>query len=165
MIKTSRGLAQVTACHLQHNDDWADSFESMLVQLDCKHRVEMALGDFSVECRDSMQNSEERAQWHTVVGALQSRGFVQSALNVEFTRRSEVDNIPHSKIDHVWTSASRQGVANASWNGAPGDHCWLFAPTTISVEKRVYPRATWRCAAWKSYYDYVEGHVPTSFAS
>ena len=97
-------------------------------------------------------------------GALQSQGLVQRDVEIEFSQRAKSDSESHSLIDHVFVSSAAVGRCRATWEGAPGDHCWLMWETPFRTEWRKQQPRRWRCD-WDSFCQYLSSETPDIFGT
>ena len=150
--------------HFAHNDDWEPSLFEVVDYIAGAPGLVFLVGDLNCESRTLFQSPEQRARWELLCGALQSQGLVQRDVGIEYSRRAKSDSENHSLIDHVFVSSAAVGRCGATWEGAPGDHCWLMWETPFRTEWRKQQPRRWRCD-WDSFTQYLSSETPDIFGT
>ena len=94
---------------------------------------------FVWQSRAAFQTSKDAARWQFLSGLLCEYGLVHQDVGVEFSRRSAREEHNDSLIDHIFAGNRALMSCGASWDGAPGDHCWLKWSTPFRTEWRKQP--------------------------
>ena len=163
-VKSNLDELVLIGSHFGHRDAWEQSLDEVVEHIAGSSARVTLLGDLNIESRHSFQSSQDAARWHSLCGNLQVHKLVQQDLGIEYTRRAKLDGQLDSRIDHIFSSASFFTRCGATWEGAPGDHCWLKWCTPFRCEWRRQPARRWRCD-WDAFCAFVETSSPDSFGA
>ena len=86
----------------------------------------------------------------------------QQELNVEFTRRSDHEDVSDSKLDHLFNHDRLGASCSSTWEGAPGDHCWITFDISFRLSWRRQTPRRWLCD-WEAFEQDVQQNVPSAF--
>ena len=163
-FKASIDEITVVASHFGHGEAWEESALETVEHISDTYSKAILLGDLNVESRSDMQGPDDSNRWRFLVSLLEGQGLVQQDLGVEFSRRGKRESETDSLIDHVFVGHKLSPSCSATWDGAPGDHCWLRWACGFRVSLARQPARRWHCD-WDEVCQFLSSETPDIFGT